>query len=228
MEALFILLQQNGPNQINILSCLCSWIRSGSVTSEMIHSSNLVSLAFQVLQQPDTFDVAVDIACEIILASSRSPRNQALIETVYPNLMALSPFLKENQEDPEIVRGVCRVMVEAVEGYSDLITDNVSAFEGIIEGLLLCTSHEDLDIVKITINAWFQLSEHLAGPENEMKRIQFFPVFKPLVDILIKHMKYPLDISTMNAQERDEFREFRHDMGDVLKDCVRVRALLLT
>lgn len=91
-----------------------------------------------------------------------------------------------------------------------------------MEGLLLCAANEDLEIVKITINVWYRLAEHILGPENEEKRKPFFPVYKSLVDILIQHMKYPLDEASITAHERDEFREFRHDMGDVLKDCVKV------
>jgi transportin-3 len=39
---------------------------------------------------------------------------------------------------------------------------------------------------------------------------------------MIKHIHYPTDMNSWTLAEKDEFREFRHDMGDVLKDCVRI------
>ena len=109
-----------------------------------------------------------------------------------------------------------------INSFADLVVENHEAFGALLEGLLVCSANEDLEIVKITINVWFQISEYLTGPENESKRIAFFPIYRALVDILIGHMKYPADNVKVSAQERDEFREFRHDMGDVMKDCVRV------
>ncbi len=37
--------------------------------------------------------------------------------------------------------------------------------------------------------------------------------------VMIRHLHFPEDPSSMNAQELDDFRSFRHVMGDTLKDC---------
>jgi transportin-3 len=47
-------------------------------------------------------------------------------------------------------------------------------------------------------------------------------VYLSLVKIIIKQLQYPTDQDNMTIQEIDEFRDFRYDIGDVLKDCVRV------
>lgn len=39
---------------------------------------------------------------------------------------------------------------------------------------------------------------------------------------MIKHLTYPIDVESITAEERDTFRDFRHEMGDVLKDCVLI------
>lgn len=107
--------------------------------------------------------------------------------------------------------------------YADLVVANFDSFSGLVEGLLFCTSNEDSDIVKLTIHAWYQISDHILELDNSaIVGKQFFNIYKSLVSILINFMKYPSDHSTMSAQDRDEFREFRHDLGDILKDCVRV------
>jgi transportin-3 len=40
--------------------------------------------------------------------------------------------------------------------------------------------------------------------------------------MIIKHFHYPEDMNSWTANDKDEFREFRHDMGDCLKDSVTV------
>jgi transportin-3 len=52
-------------------------------------------------------------------------------------------------------------------------------------------------------------------------RAKFVDVYRVLIDLMIRHLHYPLE-NTWTSQERDEFREFRHVMGGVLKNCVLV------
>ena len=122
LNFLFSFLQQCGESDLalknNILSCLCSWVRSGSINADVILSCSLVPLSFEVLQSSETFDSAVDILTELILTSAQQPRNQALVESIFPNLIQLVAFLKQNTEDHEIVSGICKILVEASEGYA--------------------------------------------------------------------------------------------------------------
>lgn len=123
LQLMFQYLQEFGADEdarFKILQCICSWLRSGSIPVEIIESSSLVSMAFEILQDPSTFDIGVDIICELILTSARRPRsekNEAIFQSIYPLLTNLVPFLKSNIDDGEIVRGVCRILVEAGEGY---------------------------------------------------------------------------------------------------------------
>jgi transportin-3 len=47
----------------------------------------------------------------------------------------------------------------------------------------------------------------------------FLDAYRALMGVIIGHLHFPADISTMNPQEADNFRSFRHVMGDTLKDC---------
>jgi transportin-3 len=225
LKFLFTVLQQVGKDhntKMGILSCLSSWIRSGNISQESIQSCSLVELSFDSVKSQDSFDVGVDMVCEVILASARSPRNHSLIQSIVPYLNELLPFLKQNLEDPDITRGLCRIYVEAAEGYADIISQDLSSFHSVLEGLLLCASSEDLEIIKITINAWFMITEEIIGDEKTKLRIGFLPIYQALVGLILQKMQYPDDLSSFSAQEKDEFRDFRHDIGDVLKDCVKV------
>jgi transportin-3 len=46
--------------------------------------------------------------------------------------------------------------------------------------------------------------------------------FTTLVTLIIKHFTYPEDMDGWTAGDRDEFRDFRHDIGDCVKDSVTV------
>jgi transportin-3 len=119
LEILFNALETD--NRLDIMECISSWIRSGSISVDLILKSQLVQLSFENLQQMGTFDVGVDMVCDIIHESSKTPRNEGLVQMIYPFLNNLLPFLRDNIEDDEITRGLCRILVEAGEGLIQLI-----------------------------------------------------------------------------------------------------------
>ncbi|KAL2916946.1 Nuclear import receptor [Polyrhizophydium stewartii] len=206
----------------SILDCIYSWLRSGNISTELIEASHIVDIAFQGLGTPSLFDVCADIVCEIIHRSSRKPPAQSLIEKVYPKLLPLNALLKQSADDEDVVRSLCRILVEAGECYTELIAGNLDAFYAIIDSLLFCAAYEELEIARITFGVWHQLTDLITAPERAAVKPSFVPVYSQLIDIILRHLRYPSDLSSWTAQERDEFRDFRHVMGDVLKDCVRV------
>ncbi|KAH6560059.1 hypothetical protein BASA50_003202 [Batrachochytrium salamandrivorans] len=206
----------------DILTCLYSWLRSGDISVSMIEASPIVDIAFQALGSPELFDVAVDMVCEIISRSAKKPQSPKLIEMIYPKLLPLIPVLKESADDSVIVLGLCRIFVEAGEGYAELVAGNMATFQVLLDGLLFCAAYDDLEIVKVTFNVWNYISDALLTPQYAACKTQYIPVYTSLIDIILVHLRYPEDLGSWTAQERDDFRDFRHVMGDVLKDCVRV------
>ncbi|KAJ3112912.1 Nuclear import receptor [Phlyctochytrium bullatum] len=117
------------------------------------------------------------------------------------------------------MRDLCRMFAAAGEAYCTLIVGNLEAWKGIVEGLLSCAEQDDLSIVSITFMFWSMLAEAIIGHPS---REQFAYIYQRLMEGMIKHLHYPNNESTWTGKERDEFREFRHQVGDVLKDCVVV------
>lgn len=226
MQNLLNLLNANGMHSVKVehthavLECLQSWIRSGSIPLSWIQSTPLIEYCFQSLKDTTLFDVAVDIIVEVILRSAKAPKNEAVIQVICPKLQPLTVMLESNMDDSEIVRGLCRILVEAGESYVDIIASNHQYFSGTVDAILKCASYDDLEIAKITFNFWFVLAEEIAP--NPVTITPFLPVFCLLIAAVIKQLRYPDNLSDWKAQDRDEFREFRYVMGDVLKDCVRV------
>lgn len=189
----------------------------------MIRATPVIDLCFASLNDPELLDVCVDIICEVILKSCETPRNDALIEILISKLLPLSETLQISLDDPDMVRGLCRIFVEAGEGYMDLILSNLSFFQSILSSILICATYDDLEICKITFNVWYLLAEEITNNKYDLNfRQQFVPIYQQLISVIIKHLEYPADLSEWKSQDRDDFKDFRYVMGDVLKDCVRV------
>lgn len=155
--------------------------------------------------------------------------NMAIIQELVPHLNALKPALldpstsKENDEDGDKMRGYCRILVEAGEWYEPLIVPHLESFLPLVECIALCASCDHLAVVSITTNFWWKLARSLRRARNDPKVRPLFDVYAGLVGMIIRHLHYPEDDSeVLTGQERDDFRAFRHSIGDTLKDCCSV------
>ncbi|KAI9273878.1 armadillo-type protein [Helicostylum pulchrum] len=227
LQVLTMYMQSSGNDvelQERIFTCFASWIRSGEMDIQMISSSPLLELSFKGLESAELFDVAVDVVCEIIYETRDVNECQAVIEKIYPCFTTILSKLQESieEEDDDNVRGYCRIFVNAGEAYINLIGSHPEAFVTLMEGILKCTAYQDLDIVELTFKFWYELSNLLQTESFAYAVPQFIGYYEALVDIMIVHLHYPKDLDSMTAEDRDEFRDFRHKMGDTLKDCCRI------
>ena len=157
--------------------------------------------------------------CDLIHETQEVQDNVDVIQQIVPRLIALRPELEVHKEDPDRIRGYCRLFSEAGECYKDLIARHPADLLPLVEAVASCAAYPDLDIVPITFNFWYELATTLG-------RVPSDPSFKPILDIyanlqtiIIGHLHFPADDEQQSAQERDDFRWFRHRMGDTLKDC---------
>jgi len=128
--------------------------------------------------------------------------------------------LNTAEDDSERMRGYARIFSEAGETYRLLILQHTETFFPIVEAIGRCSAYHDLDIVPITFPFWMRLAQSIG------KRASIPPLlrdaYKSLVNVMIIHLHFPSDSSTLTGQEVDDFRSFRHVMGDTLKDCCYV------
>lgn len=153
---------------------------------------------------------------------------------------------KEEIDDNDldiIQRNVCRIMVEAVEswfpyitnpfaGYPDSLPTLHPSLEALIsQGLLRCSCRFNSQVVSMTFSFWFEISQFIQREATEQFRALFENMFKELEKSMITLLQYPIaetrsgnfeEDTGMSAEERDDFRDFRHYVGDILKDCARV------
>ncbi|CAN3375663.1 mRNA transport regulator Mtr10p [Diutina rugosa] len=213
-----------------VLDALNSWIKECPIES-IVTVTPLTNLVYQSLLNEATFDKAVD--CLItILRETRDITNDQLINSLFESLLQIRDFFfkahKDRLEDPETVEQLTRLYVEAGESWHVLIAKNPEHFMPLVQILAELTKFdEDLDVVKYTFPFWFELKQLITLPKFEQSKMLFSNVYAELIETLIKHLTYPLgdndnDLFDGDKESEDKFKEFRYDMGDVLKDCCAV------
>ncbi|KAI8147628.1 armadillo-type protein [Fennellomyces sp. T-0311] len=225
LKLLIMYMQQSGGNmdlQERVFKCLASWLRAGDVDITLLVESPLLNMAFEALGNDKLFDAAVDLGTEIIFETrDYHSTSRNLVSGIYQRLVPLLPKIEEakEEEDSDTVRGLCRLFVSAGEAYVPLIVQHPDDLRVIMDGIMSCTAYGDLEIVPITFKFWSELTYALTNPRNEASIAALTRYYDALVDIIIRHLHYPDDMTSWSAEERDDFREFRHEMGDTLKDC---------
>ena len=81
-----------------------------------------------------------------------------VIELIVQQLLATKPMIASAKEDPEKMRGYCRIFTEAGETYRLLVPVHSETFFPIIEAIAECSAYPGLDIALITFNFWYRLA----------------------------------------------------------------------
>ncbi|KAI5956481.1 MTR10 [Candida jiufengensis] len=212
-----------------ILDALNSWITECPI-DQILTVHSLTSLVFQSLSNDATFDKGIECLVTII-RETRDIDNYEIIDALYQQILQLNSFMQSNQEnleDPEKMDGLTRLYVECGESWHALIAKNPKHFKPLVEILLNCCKYdEDLDVVKYTFQFWYLLKQLIVLPKFEEARAVLGDVYLQLISVVIKHLTYPIaendnDLFNGDKEQEDKFKEFRYEMGDVLKDCCAV------
>ncbi|SCU83321.1 LAFA_0D02916g1_1 [Lachancea sp. 'fantastica'] len=214
-----------------LLNCINSWAYEFPI-DKLIRINSLMALIFQVLNQgpeadPESFDVAVECLCTI-LKETREVADETITSALYEQLMALQSrilpinSLEDLEDHVETMDGLTRIFVEAGEAWCVLIAKTPAIFKPLVSILLILTcKNTDLDVVKYTFPFWFNLKQMLVLPRFSEQRSEYADIYGELIDGIIAHLHYP-EGGFSSREEQDKFKEFRYDMGGVLKDCTAV------
>ena len=177
----------------------------------------LFTRTFDVLDSASLFDAGVDLICDIIHETQEIDENMPAIELIVERLVQLRPKISSHQSDSDTIRGYARIFSEAGETYRLLVLQHPETFFPIVEAIGECSACSDLDVVPITFQFWMRLAQSI-GKRPSVSPL-FLGAYKTLMGVMIQHLHFPEDFTTLTAQEADDFRSFRHVMGDTLKDC---------
>lgn len=205
-----------------IFICLSAWLRAGEILSSAAGSPFILGSVFSGLEDDSLFDSAVDFIVALIHETQEVEENMQLIEQILSYLIALQPKLIQDRDDGDKMRGYCRIYVEAGEWYTPLILSHPETFLPLVQAIRSCCDYDDLEIVGITFNFWYRLSKGLYRKREDANMKPLLDIYSSLVETIIRHLHYPDDPSSQVGQEADDFRRFRHDIGDTLKDCCHV------
>ncbi|ODV95788.1 hypothetical protein PACTADRAFT_75014 [Pachysolen tannophilus NRRL Y-2460] len=222
------------PPQINslILEVINSWIKEIPV-ERILSINSIASLIFESITQDDTFETSIECLCTIIRETGCIQQSD-IMRALCQQLLNLKVFLVENKDDPEKIEGLTRLFSEAGDSWHALIALSPKEFKPLVEIILELTAYdEDLDVVKYTFYFWYQLKQMLILENFKEARLEFSDIYLKLVAVIIKHLQYPIsqsNPSSTNTTElfngdrelEDKFKDFRYDMGDILKDCCAV------
>ncbi|EWC47207.1 hypothetical protein DRE_03326 [Drechslerella stenobrocha 248] len=212
-----------------LTSCLTSWLREIPVLT--IAKSPLLDITISSLSSEAAFDSAIDCLCAMF-AETRDDENLDTIHILFPRIMQLQPRISAVADDDDIekLRGFTKLFSEAGEAWVILIARMPTDFRQLVEAILECSARDkEQEVIGLTFNFWFDLKNYLVLENYIEARVQLADLFASLVDVMIGHLKYPTPESNNEAdlfdgdrEQEERFREFRHKMGDVLKDCCEV------
>lgn len=214
-----------------LMDCITSWIREVPLSN--IVQSPLMDVVMNALESDDSFDAAVETLCAIFKETRDVDENIETIKALYPRLARLQPRIQAcaDEEDWDTFKGVTRVFAEAGEAWVVLIAREAQQFRALVESVLeCCLRDKEREALSQTFNFWYELKQYITLERYMESRLQFVEIYSKLVDIMIGHLEYPTlepgsnetDLFEGDREAEDKFREFRHQMGDVLKDSCEV------
>lgn len=210
-----------------LMECITSWIREVPL-SEIVNTP-LMDVVMNAVQSDESFDAAVETWCAILKETREVDENIQIINKLYPRLATLQPRIQKtaDEEDWETYKGITRIFAEAGEAWVMLMVKDTEKYRAIAECILECCARDiERDSLSQTFYFWSELKQYLTLERYMEARLQYVETYSKLVDIMIGHLEFP-ESNTADSFEGDreaeeKFREFRHQMGDVLKDCCEV------
>ncbi|KAF2094330.1 ARM repeat-containing protein [Rhizodiscina lignyota] len=213
-----------------LLECITSWSREVQLND--IVNSSLLDTIINALDAPDAFDAAVECLSTIMNETRDVDECMSTIQTLYPRIIQLRPKLAQaaEEEDTETFRGFSRIFAEAGEAWVLLVCRMPVQFRPLVEGILETAARDtENEAIRETFKFWYELKQYVTLERYMDARLQFADIYSKLVDVMIGHLEYPTpesgdekDLFEGDREQEERFREFRHQMGDVLKDCCEV------
>lgn len=222
-----------------VLCCFQRWTRSmGPIHQHILehytpHLISLIITAFKV-DPIESSDNASELASEMIYNAYRFHWNR-VIDLFFSNASAfisiLQETIKQSTDDDvqNVVKSLAYLLVDLLnDSIPNLLQQTTLTKDTLIllEGILLLVQYPDFKIIEITFRLVQTLSDAFREQEYKQKsnsyHISLLPIgiwLSTYVAHLTEQMKHPHTKQEWTSQKYDDFRSFRHIIGDVLKDC---------
>ena len=198
----------------------------------VIVNSPLMSAVLHGMTDDKSLLAAADCLGIICRETKDVDDNLETIQALLPRILELRPRIQAlvDEEDTEGFKAITKVFADAGESWVLIIARQPQHFRPLVECLLECCARDkDKDVIGYTFSFWYELKQYLTLDHYMEARVQLLDVYAQLVDIMLKQLEYPysdnpneLDLFDGDREQEEKFREFRHHMGDTLKDSCEV------
>jgi transportin-3 len=199
---------------------------------DQIVKSPLFNTVFAALESPDSFESAVECIVAMIRETKDVDGTRETIQRLAPRVMQLRFKIAEAREaeDSEVFKGLARLFAEAGEAWVVLLAREPAAFKPVVEALVEIAAKDwEKEAIGYTFGFWEDLKLYMDLDKFAEAKALYEPLYSQLVDYMIHHLQYPqpeggdeTDLFDGDREQEDRFRDYRHAMGDVLKDCCDV------
>ncbi|XP_050524422.1 transportin-3 [Daktulosphaira vitifoliae] len=219
--------------KIRTYKCFASWLNIRSISLSQVWNSSVLSNAFNVLCCCDGSNMVQEAAADAVIAFLQTlddNNNQDEIQAEILNSVGRleqAYMLSVTNEDLDRTVNYCRIFTELSES---LVTTMINKSLGAnchphftikaLDLVILCANHHDYEVLLITFNLWFRLSEELYKIHNDNLTELFKPYFEQLISALYKHCMIETDHEGLLDESVEEFADFRLKCSDLIKDVV--------
>ncbi|KXJ92412.1 exportin 1-like protein [Microdochium bolleyi] len=213
-----------------LLECITSWLREVPVSD--IVGSPLLDVIFHALENDNSFQAAAECLSTMVRETRDVDDNIDTIQVLLPKIIGLQPRIQKvvEEEDTEAYKSLTRLLADAGIAWVVAIAREPAHFRPIIEAILECAARDkERDVIEYTFDFWYELKQYIVLDIYIQARTELFDVYAKLVDVLFSHLEYPesesgneKDLFDGDREAEEKFREFRHHMGDTLKDACEV------
>ena len=198
----------------------------------VIVNSPLMSAVLHGMTDDKSLLAAADCLGIICRETKDVDDNLDTIQALLPRVLELRPRIQAlvDEDDTEGFKAITKVFADAGESWVLIIARQPQHFRPLVECLLECCARDkERDVIGYTFSFWYELKQYLTLDHYMEARVQLLDVYAKLVDIMLKQLEYPysdnpneLDLFDGDREQEEKFREFRHHMGDTLKDACEV------
>ncbi|CEJ86985.1 Putative Exportin 1-like protein [[Torrubiella] hemipterigena] len=224
---------QSSPNASRnpqLMECITSWLREVPVAN--IINSPLLDVIFNGIVADECSQEASECLGVVLRETGDVDESRDAIAILFPRIIALQPRIKAlaDEEDSEGLKALTKVLATAAESWVVAIAREPSQFRPLVDAVLECALRDqERDAIDCTFMFWYELKQYLVLERYIQSRVELMEVYSKLVDIMLSHLQYPkpdsgneTDLFDGDREQEEKFREFRHQMGDTLKDSCEV------
>ncbi|KIE02208.1 Importin-beta domain containing protein, partial [Metarhizium majus ARSEF 297] len=213
-----------------LIECITSWLREVPVIN--IINSPLLDHIFAGVSSDESGAEAAECLCTMLRETRDIDENQDAVHALYPRVVALKPQIEKAAEadDTDQLKALTKVFSTAAISWVVGVAREPSHFRPLVEAVLECAARDkERDVIEHTFDFWYELKQYLVLERYIQGRLELVDIVSKLVDILLRHLEYPRpesgnesDLFDGDREQEEKFREFRHRMGDTLKDSCDV------